>query len=373
VRAVVPFLVVAVGVALVAMPARARAEGAPTVGVRVRVAAPGGCATESSFRDALSLRTDRLVSSDARDARAPRIEVTVRAAGKRGSAASEAVVGELRIVRAGAPSETRRLRAASCAELVEGLSLVAALAFDPAAKAPAPPPEAPAEAEPAPDGPSTSPGADPAPSPLGSLVGAPVRDAAPSVPPAVSPSAPGRWHGSVAASVGGRAPGDPGPAIAWGGFVELAREGGLVSPSFRLGGAHSRVSTIAQPSLGAAAAASSVGADLAWTVVRASACPLRFAIARGVAMRPCVEVDSGVLAASATGVARGATQTLPWVAPGLAARAVFTPSPRFFFELQAALVAPVVRDELVVEPSVGIYRAPAVVPSADLAAGVRLF
>ena len=107
----------------------ARAQDATTA-VRVHVEAPGACATDDGFWRELSARTSRLERATKGGASLD-VRVTKPASG--------GARGVLRVERGGATTE-RTLDGATCDEVVRGLSLIAALAFDPNATAPAPEP-----------------------------------------------------------------------------------------------------------------------------------------------------------------------------------------------------------------------------------------
>ena len=119
--------IVAAFVAVLAPTSVARAAEAEVRPARVRVDADADCATASTFWRALSDRTDRL-RAPAGEESAATIDVVIKRQGTR-------VRGELRVARAGERPTSRSLGGASCAEVTDGLSLVAALAFDPGARA----------------------------------------------------------------------------------------------------------------------------------------------------------------------------------------------------------------------------------------------
>ena len=113
------------------------AEPAGPVAANIRIDGPTSCLTEAGFWAALARRTDRL-----RPARAGEDASTIEVSARMG--AQQSATGELRILRDGLRSDMRRFDAASCDELLQAISLVAALAFDPSARL-----EPPAAARPA--------------------------------------------------------------------------------------------------------------------------------------------------------------------------------------------------------------------------------
>lgn len=334
-------------VGIVAALAPSAARGAERIPARVQVDAPEGCASRASFSAALARRTDRLEVSEAGGAS---IDVTIRRTDGQAT-------GELRIARGGPPSAPRRVSAASCEEVAEGLALVAALAFDPAAKIDVAP-----VAAPAPE-PAAEPAADPVAAPAEAAVApGPVAAMAPAARERPTRSQPQAARTRVALAATGAAVAlGAGATFGWGGFVGLERERGLWSPAARVGVQRAEASQ----------AASAVGADLAWTLARASFCPVRFALAPGVSARPCAGLDAGVLSASARGVDRARDRSRPWIAPSAAVRLAWAPSDALFLEASGVLAAPLVRDEVVVDPAVSLYRAPVVAPAGEIAAGVH--
>lgn len=336
--------------------ARAAEPSAQRVNISVSVDAPRDCATDAMFWSALSRRTDRLVRASASTSTSEAsamIDVVL-------TRSKATTTGVLRIVRSGRASEPRRVVAKSCSEVVDGLSLVAALAFDPAAKLDAISDDEGSDSK----TPGKSPidaAVDPPPSPE------PLRSSSPSLSStdpddrAFPIGEPHRWAFGIGAAGGGVLVGDPGATVTLGGFGEISSERPGLSPSIRLGAVYSAVH----------ADNANVRAALTWTVGRASVCPVRLDLVRGLSLRPCAGVEGGILAASTRSVATTRDRSRPWLAPTAAARLVYVPSSPLFFELEVAVAAPLVRDEIVVDPSLSVYRAPVLVPSGQIAAGVR--
>jgi len=97
---------------------------APTA-VSIEFAAPAGCSSLDSFYRGVRSRTDR-VRLAAPGEQAIQIRVSVSRAG-------QSIRGELRVGDQPEESQTRRVDGVSCNEVVEALSLTAALALDPSA------------------------------------------------------------------------------------------------------------------------------------------------------------------------------------------------------------------------------------------------
>ena len=135
------------GIGLWALVALAQTGPAVSVPVRVEFDAPTGCSDAEAFFSGVLART-RHVHRARPGETAVRLTVHVTRAGGR-------IRGELRVNEAGGEAETRRVDGASCAEVVQVLSLTAALAIDPTASLLAPavaekPPAAPTSVRPSP-------------------------------------------------------------------------------------------------------------------------------------------------------------------------------------------------------------------------------
>lgn len=338
------------------------AHADPPTPARVRVDAPADCATTASFWSALARRTDRLRAAEPSEASdAAMIDVTIRRDDARYS-----VRGELHVARAGERASTRKIGGASCSEVTDGLSLVAALAFDPAARidrtADPTPPASTANDAPPPPAPPAPPSAPSSP-PADDEKGAPSPRSAPAEPSEAPDASPfsSSWRIGLGGSMGALAVAAPGASLAYGGFADLEKDRAGFAPSFRLGVVHAE----------GTADSSTVHADLAWTLARASVCPARADLSRTVRARPCLSLDAGALSADPRGATTSQPRTRPWVAPGLAMRILWEPARFLFIEGQLSAAVPLVRDELVIDPSLSLYRAPVLVGSGEIAAGVR--
>jgi hypothetical protein len=98
--------------------------------VQVEFDAPAGCSGADAFFSSLRSRTDELRQSDGNE---PHTTIQVRLTRTRGR-----VLGELRVVDDRGGTDTRKVQGASCDDVVEALSLTAALAVDPNALLSAP-------------------------------------------------------------------------------------------------------------------------------------------------------------------------------------------------------------------------------------------
>jgi hypothetical protein len=96
-------------------------------------------------------------------------------------------------------------------------------------------------------------------------------------------------------------------------------------------------------------------ADLLWLFLRARLC-LSHTI--GLSLAFCGLVDGGALTASATQARNPLSYAGPWAGAGLAAGATWTASRRLRIELEAGFLAPLVRDDLVLQPNAVLYSTP---------------
>ncbi len=364
----------------VLVPYAAHAEGPVTV-ARVKVDASAQCASEQSFADAIRQRTDRvrISPSVAAATTTAAIEVAIRPA-------SRGVVGDVRVIRDGRASESRTITGASCDEVTQGLSLVAALAFDPMAKAslrdetsdataptstegppgdtsPEAPKAAPKAATSAPNETTTN---------LANAITSPARNRD-AQPPARS-AAPFAWAFRLGGSAAGMAlDADTTMTFAWGGFIEIERDAPGFAPAFRASAFRADATTNSGP----------ISTSLGWTLARATLCPYRFDVAARIGIRPCAVVDAGVVSAEAfsaahsggardaTGLSRSQGRSRTWAAPGLVGRAAWSPTRIVFAELEVGATVPLVRDDFAIDPNLSVYRAPSVVPFAQIGTGLR--
>src|SRR5450631_1164766 len=188
------------GIGLWAMVALARTSPAVSVPVRVEFDAPTGCSDAEAFFAGVVARARHVHRAHPGET-AVRLTVHVTRTGGR-------VRGELRVNEAGGEGETRRVDGATCAEVVQVLSLTAALAIDPTADllAPAAPVKSTAAPSPLRGPTSTAPSPGRAPP---AVAASPVPPAPPAGPrPRPAPRPPPRPPAAPA-----RAPPPPPPAV----------------------------------------------------------------------------------------------------------------------------------------------------------------
>lgn len=178
------------GIGFLALVALAQTAPAVSVPVRIEFEAPAGCSDADAFLAGVLART-RHVHQARPGESGVRLAIRLTRVGGR-------VRGELRLTDAGGASETRRVDGGSCAEVVQVLSLTAALAIDPTAALLPPPAPPPAAVRASPSTPSASPPSpsesaprpSPSPSPASPSASSPPASAPPSPPAPTPPPAP---------------------------------------------------------------------------------------------------------------------------------------------------------------------------------------
>jgi hypothetical protein len=279
--------------------------------VDVEIDAPEGCASPDAFWSMLRSRTDRVRRAEARESRTTLQIRLTRTHGR--------VVGELRMVDDRGGTDTRKVDGASCDEVVQALSLTAALALDPSALlGPAP---TPAVDTAPPDRPAPPP--KPAEPPDKKVPVETTEPGEPTSPPPVP---------SVEIGVGGM-----GMTILSGGFSPgvavtvrkiLAGEGAF-RPALGLTLSYSRNDVITSPAV----------AQVAMAAAAASACPLRWS-ASVLTVEPCVRVLTGWLSASGRQVTHSYSADRLWLSAGAEARATVYLGAGLALALDAGFTAP---------------------------------
>jgi hypothetical protein len=325
-------IVTPAGIGLWALVALAQTGPAVSVPVRIEFDAPAGCSDADAFLAGVLARARRVHLARPGET-AVRLTVHVTRTGAR-------VHGELRVNEARGEAETRRVDGASCAEVVQVLSLTAALAIDPTAdlltptaseKSPATPPTvrvsppaapapspvraAPASGPPVPAGSSAPPVAPSSPAPQAAAPPAqpasPPASTPPASPPATGPASlppPPVVAPAPAATVVAEPPHEPpragGPRI--GASMVAAR---LLTSSLGLGASlWGRLATTTRGGLTPSVTLVALylpgdffgsGDDLGigWMALGATACP-GWALGDRLRAEPCARITAGVLSAT---------------------------------------------------------------------------
>jgi hypothetical protein len=286
-----------------------------------------GCPNANEFRSAIARRVS-LPLDAAFDGL--RLELSIEA---EASSTPQTLLGKLTITDRGAVSSTREVRASACGELIEALSLVAALGADVARRGR--PSDAPLSA------PSDTTGSAAAPEDLSvtALV---------STPPDTFRIGP-----ELYVLVQDVATPDTELGIGLGLSVALPSRG-LWAPWLELGGY--RVQSD-ETSIGAA----SIQARFALIAARAVVCPLRLP-ARGIwSLQPCVELDIGRLSGSGGGsaITRPTEQGGLWASSALSLRAELEPWAPLRLSASFGAVVPWTRHEFFFAPDTVAFRVPA--------------
>jgi hypothetical protein len=248
--------------------------------VQIEFDAPAGCSGADAFFSSLRSRTDEVRQSDENE---PHTTIQVRLTRTRGR-----VLGELRVVDDRGGADTRKMQGASCDDVVEALSLTAALAVDPNALLSAP---ATATVRTA----SAAPGADTNASPAVSNPPAASKPAAAAEPavaaalhaPAAHAPLDVPWFELGAGALGtALLTSSTSPGIVFSSRFTLAGSG-VLRPTLGLALAHVRNDIVQSPR----------ALQVSLTGLAATACPLRFSTSI-LTIQPCALVVAGWLSAS---------------------------------------------------------------------------
>jgi hypothetical protein len=314
-----------------------------------------GCPAAERFQAGVDARTRKVAWQ--RDATH---RVTVALSSRPGAR----TLGRLTIVGPDGSPSIREVEDGRCDAVIDALSLVAALAFDPTASltptgpAPQPPaPQPPALQPPAPQPPAPQPPAPQPPAPPPVLVAVP----APVVPG--RPSRDERWRVSIGTQ--SQAASGLGAKLVFvlPVFVELSlATRDWRAPAFRLGAAW-----MPRRELHAG-----VGSGAFWrAVAQGSACPVAVSPAPWAVLRPCIGLEVGALQAAGLRVDDPRSSSTGWGAARVLGRSQFFPSDWTLIELQAELGIPFVRPRFIVEPDDAVLSVRAVYGAFGAGVGVR--
>jgi hypothetical protein len=299
-------------------------EPVPTP-VRVTLEAPADCSTSEDFFQSLRARSDRVRPANPGERS---VEIGVRLVRK-----GSKVRGELRMIGEHGESDTRQVDGASCAEVVEALSLTVALSLVPTSRVAA------KEAEPAPGTPATPAGPNVA-AGAQSAAEANADSAAVPGPELDGPLGARKLH--VALSVHALIAGFVAPDVQMGGGAALRFSLGsdtATALSFTFGGFHVQTDLFARAER----------ARFRLTAAEVGICPARFALFAGGSVEPCLSGIGGSLRAEGVGFDR--TQAVSrgyWGLGGtVTARFPLGRAPGFGFEGGIGITLPLVERRFV--------------------------
>ncbi len=338
------------------------------VPVRIDFAAPAGCADADDFWNGITSRTERARTARPGDA-AMRMTVRLTRAGAK-------VRGELRIAIPGGHPEARKVEGATCVEVVQVLSLTAALAIDPSAtiapvapitsgtgRTPASPadssrgetaaaPNTPKPAVPAPPTPEAPPPPAPPPRPTVEQPPPPRPEAdrdrgrdrpEPGTPPVVvrpaQPPEPG-W---------GRGPAMSAAAVAARLLTDSFSAGGEISARLA---SHTHAPSLTASFLFLAGDFLHSGDDLGlrWIAGALDGCP-GWILGHVVSVEPCVRVTAGALTLTDHDVTNPQTVTRWWGSGGLVAHAEAELGAGFWLRAELGVDFPVVERRFGIAPA----------------------
>jgi hypothetical protein len=240
--------------------------------------APEGCSSPEDFAARVRKRSARISLIAGPAPRSLVVEIKEQSPG--------VLRGSVRVVERGGSARSRQLKASSCAEAIDALSLIATVTLDPDALL--------AEPEPEPE-PELKPEVKPPP-PASEAPRA--RRPRPAMPAPGAEGAPFRLSLGVGAAVLF----NQAPKLAPGGSATLAlelRPGQVLAPFFRLSVVHAQRRGLVQ---------AGGKASFAFTLPTLDVCPVRLG-PRGLGIRPCAYVSLGLLAVSGEALAVSESHT----------------------------------------------------------------
>jgi hypothetical protein len=281
-------------VCLLAAPSAGAAASAPSAAGSYR--APAECPNEAAWRAALHAHVGAELAP-----LAAQLEIEI---GRVGGDASPAYEGRAAWGGVGSSRDGRRVRGASCREVFEALTLIARLGLARLSS------ESSESSEPG------APVRDPPPTPPGWTLTAQdelelARDPAPEQPGTARASERLRLSGSALALWGGAARATASADL--GLALTASWKSDRLQPFLLVGGYGG--------SERFGVSGTTAGARLERLSLHAVACPLRFPRETALGVRPCVDLDAGVLRGSGVSVDGAREHTAPWLSAGLQLRA----------------------------------------------------
>ena len=324
------------------------------VSLRVEYVAPASCPTREDFEALVRARTPLAEFGDDARARSLRVELTSNGDAFHGHLEMSGIAPS---TDKATPHE-RDVDGETCADVVDALGLVTALAIDPDAstqptatlQVATPPPTT--TAPPTTPPPEAAPG--PARTPIAPAVDRPA-------PPAQKPAV--RWHGNVGGAFAVEGALSPDPLL--GGAIDLEAEapGAGLAPSFRLTALASTNTFLG-----------SRQASFTHFAVRLDGCPFRLGVP-SVGVRACLLADIGFMRAVGVQITIPKVAVEPSVDLGALVRGRWSPGGgRFFLEGDVALLFPVTQPTYeFTRPVKRVYQVPPVAVNASLGPGVQFW
>jgi hypothetical protein len=276
---------------------------------RFQFRAPPGCSSADDFAARVGRRSRRIrLVSDASARRSLVVEIQQ-------ASASSALRGTVTVVDVDGATRQRQLKASSCEEAVEGLSLIATVTLDPDAMSGEPPPDEPGPKPEAPKPPPKQPRPKPS-------------------PPRAPPNESYRFSFGLA----GALLLEMAPAPVLGATASAAFElnpGRLASPLWRLSVTHAQRRGVAEPG---------GSASFAFTLPTLDACPVRLG-PRALGVRPCAFGTLGLLRAWGDATLQNETHSRVYGAAGVALWLGWRVSEVFEIIADGRVGAPFRRDE----------------------------
>jgi hypothetical protein len=341
--------------AVVAFPDAAGAQSSP-IGPSLSYTAPPSCPVEADFVRRTAARLGASPGPQARTLTVHIAPATDSSGGRSPSAHATdgPFLGRVTLTGADGRSTTKTLSARDCDDLVDALSLVAALALrSEPGKPVGETGDQPEAAPPAPPAPAAQPSA------------APVAAAPAPAPPPEPDLASSALRDRTARTgfdidLGGLVASGPAPEAVFAGTVGVgwAQDRGFLSPAVGVG-----VAAGASPSV----SESGGRASFAWLVARLEGCGVRVAIAGVMLVRGCLLGDFGWVNARGSDTDSPASSSRGWISLGASTRWELPLGPRFGVHLVAGVEAPLRRDRYAFGAS-DFFQVPAVMATASASA-----
>jgi hypothetical protein len=285
--------------------------------VEVQFEAPEGCASADAFFGFVRSRTGRVRRAEEHELHTT---LQVRLSRQHGQ-----VQGELRMVDDRGGTDTRKVQGGSCDEVVQALSLTAALALDPAARMNVPTPASPGDGEsPASTASSQEPSRAPKPPEPEPQTIATVATETVSATPAPIP----RFELGAGPVAMGVIAGQWSPGIMVAGRKTFGREGQF-APALGVHLAYARNDVFRSPGT----------AQVTFAGMGATVCPVRLS-ASILTVQPCALVVGGWLFANGRQMTRVSSAARSWLSAGVTLRAAAWLGHGLSVELEGGMSAP---------------------------------